>query len=602
MKRLFAEKQKVIGILSISVLLMILLFSILSRPSTISSLRGTAILITSTSSFLTQTEIALNPRTTPLTTPTPIPTPTPLPAGEISDDEFRKILINTMEQINKQEKIDQEILIELHSGEYTFENPLVIVNPYEISPLTALVAFSTSSPAEISIGVKGQDSLTDFNFAFEGFNEDHIIPVYGLYPNKENQVTLESKNTMGEVKEKILKIQTDPLSEELKNVIFLTDLPMKDRYQPGLNFTYEYGKSAFDAYGQYRWYLNKHYLLATGFYKDHFIFAQGAYHSGNVIFIETNPLGRIYRVLSSPYGVHHDIEVYKDNLLVTGSEGNTVEDLIYELDPQTGEIRNKLDLKTIFQRSRLQIQDRDWFHNNALSWDTEDDSIIISSNHQSAISKISWPEGKLEWILAPDFGWLPMFEKYILKPKGIGFEYSFRQHAPEILPDQDQNPDTLDILLFDNGNERFINNDELQRKIRNNEVINPDLYSRMVQYRIDEKNKTVRQIWQFGKELGKVIYSPARGSANLLANGNRLGFFDVISDDNVHYPTYFEVTDQSQIVWSAQATSKDANGSLPEYRVTRMDIYNQSANDLGIGTPVINLIPQEILDKYGVSR
>lgn len=517
MKQFLLEKQIILGGFSIVVILIIGLVSFLTKP------------IIDVGN-LTSTQ---NPSSTPLPslTPTQSPTPSPTPSPTLAaisdnpDDSFRKILFDAIAQIKKQEQVDKELSSELHTGNYTFESPLIVIDPYDFSPLCALLLFTTTEPTKISIIVNGEDPFSNISFTFPSYQNEHFIPIYGLYADKKNGVTLISESVNGEIKENNLEIKTEPLTDLLANNIILTDSPIRDRYQPGLNFTYAYAKSAFDINGKYRWFLNNNYLQPSGFLYNNFIFAQGATLSGNVIFSEINPLGRIYRLLYSPYGVHHDIANYQNNLLITGSDGETVEDFIYELDTQTGKINHTLDLKNIFQRSRLGIEDPDWFHNNAISWDPRDYSIIISSYVQSSVAKISWPEGKLKWVLAPNYGWLPMFEKYLLRPVGQNFEYSYRQHAPEILPDQDNNPNTIDILLFDNGNDRYLNDAELQRKVRANEIVPPELYSRMVQYRIDEAKKTIVQIWQYGKEYGKLIYSSFCGSANLLENGNRLGFF-----------------------------------------------------------------------------
>jgi arylsulfate sulfotransferase len=305
--------------------------------------------------------------------------------------------------------------------------------------------------------------------------------------------------------------------------------------------------------------------------------------------------------------VHHDIEVYKGNLLITGANGETKEDFIYELDYETGQVVNTLDLKTVLQRSRqagyVALENPDWFHHNTITWDESDDTIIISGRHQSTVAKISWPDGEIKWILAPHYGWLPMFEKYLLTPIGEGFEWSFQQHAPEILPDLDGNPETIDILLFDNGNQRFAVDPEIQRAITAGEISKPELYSRMVHYRINESDMTIQQIWQFGKEYGNTLYSSAHGDADLLPNGNRLGVFDVEPDphnDTHNNGTFFEVTGDSGIVWSAQAVSSFSSGVHVEYKLERKAIYHREANFLDIGGLVINLIPQEILKYYGL--
>ena len=536
----------------------------------------------------------------------------PIPESQLPVDENQKLeneFVNNLNKllvkINQQDEIDDGLLQELHSGYYSFENPLIVIDPYNVSPLTGLFLFTTSEPINISIHIAGIDDSTDVDFTFDGYNLEHIIPIYGLYPSQINHVSIISTDIKGNSNRNELEIQTSPLPVELTDTIFLIDAPHKELIQPGFNFSHRKGgNAAFDLNGTYRWFLNMPALTFSIINDKQLLYAQGNALEGHVLFIETNPLGRINKVYYAPYGVHHDISEFDGNFLATGSSGETVEDFIYEVDTSNGQISNMLDLKTVLQRSRQSRFSngiKDWFHNNSIVW-KEGNSIIISGRHQSTVAKISWPEGNIDWILASHDGWLPMFEQYLLTPIGNNFEWPYGQHAPEILPDQDNNPNTIDILLFDNGNTRFENDPELQRQIRNNEIPDPEHYSRMVQYRIDETNKTVEQIWQFGKEYGSTLNTVRYGDANLLSNGNRLGCFNVEYDygkNTIMNGTFFEVTDKSEIVWSAQTVSKKSIDVQSEYRLTRMQIYSQSANNLQIGTPVINLIPQEILDQYG---
>jgi len=592
MKRSIFDRQFIAGSLSFIVLAGILAYALVFHQSPATPLEATAAV----------------DKTPTAATQAPISTPTEDPKAE-----FRTILNDTMTQISDQETVDANLLAELHGGSYSFEKPLVVVNPYNISPLTALVLFTSVEPLNIAIHVAGVDALTDIDFTFDGFNTEHILPVYGLYADQSNKVTLTAIDQSGKTTQSILEIQTEPLPKMLSGEVILTDLPIKDQYQPGLNFTYNNGgilsKTAYDAYGKFRWFLLPEYNYSGGLYQGRFIFDLGSSVKNSVILIETNPLGRIYKVFYSPYGVHHDIEAYKENLLVTGTNGQSRFDFMYELNPQTGKIVNTLDLKTVFQRSRqanfVPLDSNDWFHQNAIEWIEGTNDMLISGRSQSVVARISWPEGEIKWILAPHNAWLPMFQRYLLTPVGDDFEWAYNQHAPEILPDQDNNPDTMDILLFDNGNQRLTEDAELQRKIANNEIVAPELYSRMVQYRINEKDKTVTQIWQFGKELGQTLYSPARGDADLLLNGNRLGFFDVQPDpvkDKSNSANVIEVNAQSEIVWEAVANSSQANSSLMEYRVIRKEIYTGEANNLEIGSPVLNFIPEEIFENYGVAH
>ena len=50
------------------------------------------------------------------------------------------------------------------------------MNPYNISPLSALVLFKTATPVNISIHVSGTDRLSELDFTFEGNYNWHFIP------------------------------------------------------------------------------------------------------------------------------------------------------------------------------------------------------------------------------------------------------------------------------------------------------------------------------------------------------------------------------------------------------------------------------------------
>ena len=522
--------------------------------------------------------------------------------GTGGDTEERVLLISDMlAEIERQNQIEEMLLTELNSGIYDFNNPLVVVNPYGMSPLTALVLFTSSEPMNISVHIPGKSELADIDFTFEGYNTVHEIPIYGLYPDELNTIELIAITQGGGSEYVTLDITTDPLPPELEKNIILADLVQPDKYQPGFNYSFVQ-KCAFDVNGDYRWFFNDFGLLQACLYNynGNTIFSKGSYHEGDVLLFEANALGKIISVYYSQYGVHHDIsDIDNKNLLVTGSHGDTVEDFIYEIDVESGEIVNVLDLKYSLQRTRTSghsdYNTVDWFHNNAIIYDNE--SIIISGARQSAVIKLSWPEGVIEWILSAPVGWDPIFSKYLLTPINGNFEWSYAQHSPEILPNFDNSTDTVDILLFDNGISRFSNDRELQRAISNNEVANPELYSRMVHYRINEGTKTVEQIWQFGEELGETFFSHSRGDANLLGNGNRLGTFDRFhqgTGDNYN-TSFIEVDPSGNIVWDVYCSTLDAASSFNAYRCERLPLYTEAANDLQIGVPARVLIPEELL-------
>ena len=154
---------------------------------------------------------------------------------------------------------------------------------------------------------------------------------------------------------------------------------------------------------------------------------------------------------------------------------------------------------------------RNWAHVNSVDYDPTDDSIIISSRHQSAIIKIG-RDHKVKWILGSHAGWRAPWNKALLTPVGKdgkplkcdengvcegGFDFTYTQHTGWRI-DSMSNKDVIYVSAFDNGD------------ARNNEqpALPGEKYSRAVIYKIDQKKMTVEQVWTYGKERGHEWYSP----------------------------------------------------------------------------------------------
>ncbi|WP_267524215.1 aryl-sulfate sulfotransferase [Campylobacter sp. MG1] len=161
---------------------------------------------------------------------------------------------------------------------------------------------------------------------------------------------------------------------------------------------------------------------------------------------------------------------------------------------------------------------RNWAHVNSVDYDPTDDSIIISSRHQSAIIKIG-RDKKVKWILGAHKGWNDKFKAALLQPvdsKGKkivcddeyskcpgyensegGFDFTWTQHTGWRI-DSKSDKRYIYISAFDNGDARGIEQP----------AFSTDKYSRAVVYKIDQKNMTVEQVWEYGKERGNEWYSP----------------------------------------------------------------------------------------------
>ena len=92
--------------------------------------------------------------------------------------------------------------------------------------------------------------------------------------------------------------------------------------------------------------------------------------------------------------------------------------------------------------------------------------------------------GAVIWILGEPGRWVsPWAEKLLTPDLTSPFESSFHPHSPELTADGN-------LLLFDNGNHRAIPPDTPQPFDAS--------YSRTVEYRVNEVQGTVKQIWAYG--------------------------------------------------------------------------------------------------------
>jgi arylsulfate sulfotransferase len=383
---------------------------------------------------------------------------------------------------------------------YTFDNPKVLLNPYKVSPLTALVMFETENDCSVKITIKGKDDLTTYTNTFSKA-KSHYIPVYGLYADYENKVILECGTNKKE-----LTIKTDKLPDN-----FVLPTSVKKDTSKLTNDLYFYTPSAkgytlaYDVNGDVRWYLtsyalwdntrlkNGHMLISTERLINTPYYMTGLY--------EIDLLGKIYNEYSIKGGYHHDyFELPSGNLLVAsndfGNKNGTVEDYVVELDRKTGKIVKTFDLKNILNMNDGKSEnwiEYDWFHNNSVWYDAKTDSITLSGRHQDAVINISYKTGKLNWIIGDRTSWSKEYQKYFFKPIGDNFEWQWSQHAAMITPEGY-------VFIFDNGNNKS--------KIKENYVSADKSYSRGVMYEINTKNMTIKQVYEYGKERGSKFYSP----------------------------------------------------------------------------------------------
>ncbi len=427
--------------------------------------------------------------------------------------EENMLLINTQKEIEKN----------LTDSNYTFDDPKVILNPYDISPLTALIVFETKDSTTVTVTIEGKDKNTTITNTFKPTNV-HYLPIYGLYPDTNNKVTLTMNG-----ESKVIYIKTEKLPDDF---ILPTEVKAdKDALGTDLYFTSPSSKgymSAYDSNGDVRWYLTERAIWDINRLKNgHLIISSDRlinppyYMTG---LYEIDLLGKIYYEYSLPGGYHHDVyEMPNGNLLVATDNfiSGTVEDYVVEIDRETGEFIKEFDLNDILPTEEGKnfdyTTDYDWFHNNSVWYDEKTNSITLSGRHQDAVINIDYNNGKLNWIIGDPTNWSKDMQKYFFTPEDKDFVWQYAQHAAMILPNGN-------VFIFDNGNNKS--------KLEEDAIKADDNYSRGVIFDINTNDMTIKEVWQYGKEKGSKYYSPYISDVDYLNENHYLINFGGYSELN----------------------------------------------------------------------
>lgn len=474
--------------------------------------------------------------------------------------------------------------------------PVLQQNPNPSAPLAAVLTLATNEPTNVELRWRdGQRSWTAM--AEPKFKTNHEVAVLGMRPGRTHEITVTVRDANGNYATwpNLLVYTTPGLPAFFPPLETTVSEP--SLMEPGVTM-FNAGSAGnptgflvmVDAQGEVVWYYTRQGGIGDA----------RRLRNGNLLFqgsgaIEIDMLGNTlnhwYPSRLNPGGAppgailvdtdtfHHEISEMPAwtgaDFVVLSTElreypnypasetdpsqttpiGRVVGDVIVEFK-RSGEIVRETKLLDILDPYRISYNSlsgfwdntyppgntKDWSHGNAVVFANYDNAYIVSARSQDAIVKIGRTSGALEWILGPHERWSAPWNQYLLTPVGSpNFEWSYHQHAPQVLPGGD-------ILMYDNGNGRAIPPVP--------EMPVPDRYSRAVHYRVDKVAMTTEQVWAYGPPppAGESYYCGTRGDADIMrTTGNVLVTdadrknFDLLQT----FARIFEVTktDPAQIVF-----------------------------------------------------
>lgn len=491
----------------------------------------------------------------------------------------------------------------------------VEVNPSGFNPLAAQVRMNFPQGGTVRTIVHSKDGCKhpdiEHNNAFDS-QKVQIITILGLYADYINKVELVYSDKKGRERCRTwIDIKVDKLDMDYPPVINVLTAQV-DKMEPGLNLVNSPGHDEddtsrpymVDADGEIRWLLDwrkSKDLLHIGAQCGLHRLSNGNFVTGdfnNNQLVEVDLLGNLihkWNLTEMGYVFHHEArEVANGNYWVTVTkrgamhlDGKTprILDFIIELNPETGSVVKEWDFSTILDTTRIiKMNDQNpgaqqygqsktnWLHNNGVA-EFEDD-MVITGRWQGIFG--CHKDGRLKWIIAPHNNWSDEYKPYLLQPldrngqpimdedvlDGIkehpDFEWSWGVHCPNVLPNGH-------ILVFDNGYARnFI------PRLQNDE----NSYSRAVEYEIDLEKKTVRQVWQYGKERERDCYASAISGVDFLPlTGHRMfcpGQDNRLSNGDVG-GRVIEIDTQGTVIFELEIGTNTCASAF--HRVNRMSLY-----------------------------
>ncbi len=345
-----------------------------------------------------------------------------------------------------------------------------------------------------------------------------FLPVYGLYAGYANSVTLTYQFLDGSSKQDSTTITTDAFTDTCGYDAPVVVQPRTDA--SGLSYDYfmvknscsSFAPGIIDTDGALRW------VGAAGVSSATSVFFDNAFYLATGSLLHRIELDGTVTLLRN-YGdigiidFHHNADRGKVGVLLEADTAAQSESTILEVD-SAGTVLRIWALSEIVSAAMIAGGDDpsqfvyldgiDWFHNNSVTYNRADDSLLVSSRENFVIC-LDYETGTIKWILGdPTKHWheFPSLAQYALNTAPDSLP-PIGQHAVSISYDQD-------LLLFDNGFNSMVQ-------------MPPGLdraYSSPRKYHIDTATSLATEVWNY--EMDQIVESPICGSVYEDAPNNYL--------------------------------------------------------------------------------
>jgi len=340
-------------------------------------------------------------------------------------------------------------------------------------------------------------------------SDEIFLPVYGLYDGYTNTVTLTYYFLDGSSKQDSTSITTDVFDDQgcgYKNpTVLQARTPTTD-----LSYDYIFVRSGCGNFSPIIIDTDRNLRWVSTFATPSALFAASTFFDGAAYVTLSSALSRVDLdgtvTLLADYGdigvrnLHHNIDTGKTGLIIEADTDTYFESIFMEVDSLDGTVLKTWNMADIISAAMIAGGDDpsqfvfptpdDWFHNNAVTYNRADDSLIVSSRENFLIC-IDYETSAIKWILGDTtkkWHQFPSLAQFALA-LAPGSLPPIGQHAPSITYDQN-------LLLFDNGlNSLFQTPAGVLRN-----------YASPRKYQLDLEARVATEVWNY--EMNQSILTP----------------------------------------------------------------------------------------------
>jgi len=509
---------------------------------------------------------------------------------------FEKETINSITSIiDNQLEINKKLNNIVEDDNYTISNPYIELNPYKISPLSAVIIFNTNTDKEVEVIINNKN-VTKMESA-----KKHVIPVYGLKENFDNKVELKSDDKTYEY---IIK------TEKSKNNY---PLEIKKSYETDdIYFTvasYETYLTGWDYQGNLRFYLTTDNRMDVEWLKNnHFLIgvSDGQFAENFIGFVEMDYLGKIYNYYTLENGYSFEIQVLSNGNIMSAGGTTPVyikEQVIYVIDPTTGKKTSEINISELFKNIDSSFDEKYLGQKairNGFYYNEDTNELIVSFRGWDCVFSINYETKELNYIFTDPEN--ELFKSSVWDKYKITLEsgrYPLGQHSPVITKEGY-------IAFFNNGYNRYHG---FENGGEDKVSFYKDNYSSGEIYKID--NKKAYLVWSYDNK--KQLFSHQYGSINIDSDSNKLVNFGYVlkssyrqdrnatlstaeaSPDNI-YSRIFEIDKKDNVIF-------DAISEEGKYRAFKHRFYTDKTKNVDVSKlSIFNTIPNVNLEETNYKK